>query len=889
MKNQNKIGSMRKSLFFALIAILFTACTSDIAELYAPIQKGVLYTSFDEDTRILLNEELKTVWTEGDEVSVFYKSYINECWKFTGKTGDTSGQLVRQGNANPEVAQTVVAVYPYNQEHSLMTSKLLFTIANKQNYAVDSYGLGDNMMLAVSENDHLAFKNLFGYLRISFTGTKTIDRITVSTNGGEAIAGNAMANISTLELSLTTNTSNSIMLDCGQGVKLSSTPTTFHIALMPQAYESGITIVAHCTDGTQITKSTNKCVNIVRNHILPMASLNGDNLAISPAKQALIDLYNSTNGDKWTNKTNWCTSNPISTWYGVSCDSKGNVISLDLSGNNLAGTIPESLATLMDSCKVLDIGFNDLSGTVPQSVLNHSNWQYLWGDILSSTLLDYNLEDIPFPTFTMYDTNFEVITSESVWKDKKVVIFYGWNENCLNILLNEIYNIYQTYKNSGLEVIGWTTEYFYTHYQLSGGYGAFPWKTYPQLVNVASNSIRPGVGYYPTAYLPAVAIFNDKKQLIYSSCFSTRINISDMQDAVDKAMVSTDYVSSDYSKDGEVKLLQKASAGNGIDIVLMGDGYSDRLIADGTYDSVMNSAMEAFFSEEPYKSHRNLFNVYSVTAVSPNEAFVNGCSTALDGFFGEGTYVGGDDSAAMSYALNAVGTNARLNNSTIIVMMNSPAYAGTCYMYYPNGLSSGNTYNNDHGQGLSISYFPIGVDNQALTRVLAHEACGHGFAKLADEYSYYEYGQVPYSEVRSAMMLQEFGWYRNIDFINDPQTVLWSHFLADTRYQYDGLGVFEGGMTYWTGVWRPTDNSIMRHNTDGFNAPSRERIYYRINKLAYGTSWQYDYEEFVKFDAVSRKTSRTATQTAAPMIMNPEEHTPPVIRPYSCSEVLMRK
>ena len=117
--------------------------------------------------------------------------------------------------------------------------------------------------------------------------------------------------------------------------------------------------------------------------------------------------------------------------------------------------------------------------------------------------------------------------------------------------------------------------------------------------------------------------------------------------------------------------------------------------------------------------------------------------------------------------------------------------------------------------------------------------------------------------------------------------MLWSHFLADTRYKYDGLGLFEGGYTYWSGVWRPTDNSIMRHNTDGFNAPSRERIYYRIHKLAYGTSWQYNYEDFVTFDAVSRKTSAT-TATAEPLILRPVEHTPPVVRPYSWSEALKR-
>ena len=40
--------------------------------------------------------------------------------------------------------------------------------------------------------------------------------------------------------------------------------------------------------------------------------------------------------------------------------------------------------------------------------------------------------------------------------------------------------------------------------------------------------------------------------------------------------------------------------------------------------------------------------------------------------------------------------------------------------------------------------------------------------------------------------------------------------------------------------------------TGKFNAPSREAIYYRIHKLAYGASWKYDYETFVSWDAKNR-------------------------------------
>jgi hypothetical protein len=108
----------------------------------------------------------------------------------------------------------------------------------------------------------------------------------------------------------------------------------------------------------------------------------------------------------------------------------------------------------------------------------------------------------------------------------------------------------------------------------------------------------------------------------------------------------------------------------------------------------------------------------------------------------------------------------------------------------------------------------------------------------------------------------ERGWWKNIDFTSDPANVRWNYFLKDERYANEGLGLFEGGLTYWTGVWRPTETSIMDNNTGGFNAPSREAIYYRINKLAYGKDWEYDYEDFVEYDAINRSESSTSVPMA---------------------------
>ena len=138
--------------------------------------------------------------------------------------------------------------------------------------------------------------------------------------------------------------------------------------------------------------------------------------------------------------------------------------------------------------------------------------------------------------------------------------------------------------------------------------------------------------------------------------------------------------------------------------------------------------------------------------------------------------------------------------------------------------------------------------------MLHHEACGHGFAKLADEYAYEHMGSVPKTIKDYYGNSFPYGWWRNGDFTGDPTQVKWSQFISDPRYEAENIGTYEGAFTYWTGAWRPTEDSIMNQNVGGFNAPSRYAIWYRINKLAYGPEWQGTYEDFVEFD----KPNRTA-------------------------------
>jgi len=81
---------------------------------------------------------------------------------------------------------------------------------------------------------------------------------------------------------------------------------------------------------------------------------------LSKDSLALVSFYHSTNGENWTNNTNWLSSQPLSTWYGVTVDSN-RVIYLDLIENNLTGTLPPEIGDLteLDS---LHLAYNDITG-----------------------------------------------------------------------------------------------------------------------------------------------------------------------------------------------------------------------------------------------------------------------------------------------------------------------------------------------------------------------------------------------------------------------------------------------------------------------------------------------------------------------------------------------
>ena len=339
------------------------------------------------------------------------------------------------------------------------------------------------------------------------------------------------------------------------------------------------------------------------------------------------------------------------------------------------------------------------------------------------------------------------------------------------------------------------------------------------------------------------------------------------------------YTSQDYSRNGNVNVIQKATTGNSINLVFMGDAFVDKDINSGKYHQIIEKACDAFFSEEPYKSYRHLFNVYEVEVVSASEGYTH-YGRMLGTYFGGGSVVGGNDATVLGYAENAVDAS-ELNNTLVIVLMNRDYYAGTCYMYY-------DSENLDYGCGTAIAYCPLGTDDDVFVGIITHEAGGHGFAKLGDEYNYS--GTISDSEKSNFSAKFKYGWWKNIDFTSNLNEVKWNRFLKDSRYSSESLGLYEGACTYKYGAYRPSENSIMRHNTGGYNAPSRYAIWYRIGKLAYGNSWEGGYEEFTTYDQVNRSSAavqRRQGQISRQLLSKPlHPLAPPVIVGQSWREAM---
>jgi IgA Peptidase M64 len=249
-----------------------------------------------------------------------------------------------------------------------------------------------------------------------------------------------------------------------------------------------------------------------------------------------------------------------------------------------------------------------------------------------------------------------------------------------------------------------------------------------------------------------------------------------------------------------------AGADNRVDLVMVGDGYT--AAEQGQYQQDAATMAVAFFKYEPFTTYQNFFAVHTVTVVS-NESGVDNDptqgvnkDTALDMTF----WCGGIERLlcvnvvkAYNYANNAPDVDQ------VIALANSSKYGGAGYTSSDLATDSGQN-------GLS-------------GEVVVHEL-GHSFGNLADEYDYgggntWTGGEVPEP---NASILDAAAMAGSGD--------KWADWLGYNDPAFDGLvGTYEGARYYKLGIYRPTNNSLMRALGRPFNPPSAENILIEMYKI----------------------------------------------------------
>ena len=314
--------------------------------------------------------------------------------------------------------------------------------------------------------------------------------------------------------------------------------------------------------------------------------------------------------------------------------------------------------------------------------------------------------------------------------------------------------------------------------------------------------------------------------------------------------------------------LQKATKGRngGINIVLLGDGYNAKDIADGDYLKHIKQEVEHFFGIEPYKTYRDYFNVYTAVPLS-TETGVGTVNTIRYNRFST-TFTGGvglkaDYDEIFSYALGAPTVNkGNLKETLIIIVPNSTDYGGICQMW---------------PDGSAIAFCPLSTYGYPLdTRgVVQHEAGGHGFGKLGDEYIYHNAfidacGCSCCGHVMEFNSAKSLGWYDNLSLTGKMHNVGWSHLIFDDRYS-DIVDIYEGGYMHNRGVFRSEQNSCMNNDIPYYSTISRESIVKRIKRYAGET---FSFEEFVKYDKRDAGDVTRGVNTDNKLNAHTYQHTP---------------
>ena len=319
--------------------------------------------------------------------------------------------------------------------------------------------------------------------------------------------------------------------------------------------------------------------------------------------------------------------------------------------------------------------------------------------------------------------------------------------------------------------------------------------------------------------------------------------------------------------DGDVITLNEATKGDGVDLVFLGDCYDAADIAAGNYLADLQEAVGHYFAVEPYATYKDYFNVYAVLGVSDDSGMgtLNTIKDAKFGStFGEKNLVQPDMNMCFEYACKAP-IDDNIAQTLIVLVENTTEYGGVCYMY---------------GDGSAVACCPKSADAYPydFRGIVQHEAGGHGFGKLADEYIYHNAfistcTCTCCSHDDELLAYKRRGWYRNIELTGNMNEVGWSHFIFHPKYS-NVVDIYEGGYFHTRGVYRSEPTSCMNNNIPYFSAISRQAMVERIMEYAGET---FELDTFIEKDVTTAgPTTKSAIEVLPiePIYNNGKQHAP---------------
>ena len=369
------------TFFVSLLLLCLAGCKQD--ELQSLRQSDTRLTSVKATTSAAVKSRTQlsgntVIWEQSDAIGIFSNASA-EVVRY-GLT-EIQGDEARFESETGVSGETFYAFYPYSAQSTVNGTTVSYRLPDGQDYRAGSFDTGDCPMVAKSTNSDFRFLQTCGIIRLRLTGTMAVSSIQLQGNNGETVAGDGTIDIAS-DVPVFTIDGNgdkqaAIRLRTSANVQLSeSTVTEFYFVVPPQTFTQGITVdITGTVNGTEQTvrKQTQKSITVTRSVISSFAAVDMD-AELEPEgpteREILIALYDATNGDNWTNNTNWCTNAPLSEWYGVHVNEvrdENEITYLGLSNNNLVGNLPEEIGYLID-LQILDLEENQLTGEIPASI-----------------------------------------------------------------------------------------------------------------------------------------------------------------------------------------------------------------------------------------------------------------------------------------------------------------------------------------------------------------------------------------------------------------------------------------------------------------------------------------------------------------------------------------